>query len=419
MQITETLRKMGPGLLYAGAAIGVSHLVQSTRAGADFGFQLVAIILVANLLKYPFFEFAPRYTAATGNNLITGYSYVGKWAVWIYVLLTFSTMYVVQAGVTVVTAGLFGNIFGLNWDPFWISFLLLSLTAIMLVLGRYQLLDKLMKLIIVLLAVSTISAVVAAYIKQGMQVPEMPKIFDLSNPTHLAFLIAFFGWMPAPFDLSVWQSLWAEAKNEGLKSRVSLKDALLDFNIGYITTVVLATGFLSLGALLMYGGKEAFSDSSAGFAAQVIALFTGSIGLWAYPIIATAAFTTMFSTTLTCFDAYSRSMTPALKLALPQLKINSKKSERNWQWFWMLILFFGTLVILKFFGSSMKGMVDFATTMSFVLAPILALLNYLVLTHPHMPIEAQPKKAYRIFTLISWTMMTGFSIFYLIWRYLY
>ncbi len=419
MQITETLRKMGPGLLYAGAAIGVSHLVQSTRAGADFGFQLVAIILVANLLKYPFFEFAPRYTAATGNNLITGYSYVGKWAVWIFVLLTFSTMYVVQAGVTVVTAGLFGNIFGLNWDPFWISFLLLSLTAIMLVLGRYQLLDKLMKLIIVLLAVSTISAVVAAYIKQGMQVPEMPKIFDLSNPTHLAFLIAFFGWMPAPFDLSVWQSLWAEAKNEGLKSRVSLKDALLDFNIGYITTVVLATGFLSLGALLMYGGKEAFSDSSAGFAAQVIALFTGSIGLWAYPIIATAAFTTMFSTTLTCFDAYSRSMTPALKLALPQLKINSKKSERNWQWFWMLILFFGTLVILKFFGSSMKGMVDFATTMSFVLAPILALLNYLVLTHPHMPIEAQPKKAYRIFTLISWTMMTGFSIFYLIWRYLY
>ena len=31
---------LGPGLLFVGAAIGVSHLVQSTRAGAEFGFGL-------------------------------------------------------------------------------------------------------------------------------------------------------------------------------------------------------------------------------------------------------------------------------------------------------------------------------------------------------------------------------------------
>jgi len=29
------LKSLGPGLLFAGAAVGVSHLVQSTRAGAD------------------------------------------------------------------------------------------------------------------------------------------------------------------------------------------------------------------------------------------------------------------------------------------------------------------------------------------------------------------------------------------------
>ncbi len=32
---------LGPGLLYAGAAIGVSHLVQSTRAGAEYEFGLI------------------------------------------------------------------------------------------------------------------------------------------------------------------------------------------------------------------------------------------------------------------------------------------------------------------------------------------------------------------------------------------
>ena len=30
------LKKLGPGLLFAGAAIGVSHLVQSTKAGPNF-----------------------------------------------------------------------------------------------------------------------------------------------------------------------------------------------------------------------------------------------------------------------------------------------------------------------------------------------------------------------------------------------
>jgi Mn2+/Fe2+ NRAMP family transporter len=48
------LSKLGPGLLFAGAAIGVSHLVQSTRAGADFGWGLVWALLLINLFKYPF-----------------------------------------------------------------------------------------------------------------------------------------------------------------------------------------------------------------------------------------------------------------------------------------------------------------------------------------------------------------------------
>ena len=48
-------KSLGPGLLFAGAAVGVSHLVQSTRAGADFGFGLLWVLLLATIFKYPFF----------------------------------------------------------------------------------------------------------------------------------------------------------------------------------------------------------------------------------------------------------------------------------------------------------------------------------------------------------------------------
>ena len=48
------------GLLLAGAAVGVSHLVQSTRAGAAYGFGLILLVLLANVVKYPAFRFGPR-----------------------------------------------------------------------------------------------------------------------------------------------------------------------------------------------------------------------------------------------------------------------------------------------------------------------------------------------------------------------
>lgn len=108
------LSKLGPGLLYAGAAIGVSHLVQSTRAGGMFGFDLLIAIVIIHIIKYPFFEFGPRYTAATGRNILHGYKKLGEWAVWIYLLMTLATMFIIQAAVTIVTAGLFTHIFGLE-----------------------------------------------------------------------------------------------------------------------------------------------------------------------------------------------------------------------------------------------------------------------------------------------------------------
>ena len=63
------------------------------------------------------------------------------------------------------------------------------------------------------------------------------------------------------------------------------------------------------------------------FAGQLIDLFTFSIGAWAFPVIAIAALATMFSTTRTCFDSYSRSMVAAISLGIPKLKIKGEKRK--------------------------------------------------------------------------------------------
>jgi Mn2+/Fe2+ NRAMP family transporter len=415
MKAANFIKSLGPGLLFAGAAVGVSHLVQSTRAGAGYGFELVWVVIVANALKYPFMEFGPRYANATGNSLVEGYRTVGRWALVLYVLLTVSTMFAIQAAVSIVTAGLFATVFNLHLPITWITAIILLISMIVLGVGRYEALDKIIKLVIITLAISTLVAVLYAFGAGYYKQESLSGNFDWGSTVDLLFLIAFVGWMPAPIDVSVWHSLWSVAKTRQLGRRPSLRQALLDFNIGYIGAAVMALLFLSLGALVMFGSGEELSGQGIAFSQQLISMYTGSIGRWAYWLIAIAALTTMVSTTITCLDAYPRVMRSATQWLVPRLAENPR-SQTSLYWLWIVVVTTGTLLLLSFLKSSMAFMVDLATTISFVTAPLLAILNYRVIMHMHVPPEARPRRWLRVYAMVGIVFLLAFSLFYIIWQ---
>lgn len=410
------LKILGPGLLWAGAAVGVSHLVQSTRAGANFGFEFVMVLILANLTKYPFFEFAPRYAAATGEDLIKGYRRLGKWAVVMFAAVTLLTMFAIQAAVTIVTAGLVASVFGLKINLVVLTGIILAVAAVILMAGRFALLDNLMKVIIITLTLATIIAVFAAMGQGFNPNPDFARHFSWTNHLDVVFLLAFVGWMPAPIDVSVWHSKWTIAKNEGHEKNINVKNTLLDFNIGFFTTMILAVGFLSLGALLMYGSGETFSPKGAVFAEQLINLYTNSIGQWAYPIIAVAALTTMFSTTLTVLDAYPRVMAPITAEWLKVPETDKRTNRRVW-FVWLFVTIAGALLLLSIFSFGMKAMVDLATIMSFVIAPVLAWLNYKAVMQKHVPAQHKPKRWLQIYAQISVFLLVVFSLVYIFWQF--
>ncbi|TWO34310.1 divalent metal cation transporter [Seonamhaeicola sediminis] len=402
------LKNLGPGLLFAGAAIGVSHLVQSTRAGADFGLGLLWALLLANLFKYPFFQYGPRYAAATGESLLDGYKKMGKVVLATYFILTFATMFTIQTAVTIVTAGLASSIFGnLGFDSvlalkIW-TIIVLVICLGLLVVGKYKLLDNLIKLIIILLSISTISAVVMALYGNNTRISltqVLPK-----ETTQIAFLIAFMGWMPAPLDISIWHSLWSVEKQKGDKKYKS-KSALFDFNVGYIGTIILGIGFVLLGCLVMFGSGETFSDSAGGFSSQLIQMYTSSLGDWAYILIGIAAFTTMFSTTLTCLDASPRAMDKTLELIF-------NKSYKRGYLAWILLLTVGTVCIFFFFASEMGLLIEIATILSFITAPFYAIINYKLISGKHTPKEWHPNKKMHILSWSGIIFLIGFSVWYL------
>ncbi len=398
------LIKLGPGLLFAGAAIGVSHLVQSTRAGADFGWGLLWALLLVNLFKYPFFQFGPRYALATGESLLDGYYKLGKIYLWLYFFLNIATMFTIQTAVTIVTAGLASNLFDISSNMIYWSIGITAICYSILLVGRYQLLDKVIKSIVLILTISSILAVLIAFSKGNTSL-EYSQVFP--EGAGLLFVIAFMGWMPAPMDISIWHSIWVLEKKNDLKNNLSLKEGLFDFNVGYFTTVVLGICFLGLGALVMFGSGLEFSNKGNEFAGQLIDLYTSNLGDAWYGIISIAALTTMISTTITTLDASPRAMSKAVQLLFQQ-------KNKDFYILWITILGLGTCLIFLFLLSEMGLLVQIATVLSFITAPFYAILNYRLITSKHMPKRDRPSKKIKILSLLGIIFLTGFTGVYLL-----
>jgi|TARA_B110000211_G_scaffold58752_1_gene65741 Mn2+/Fe2+ NRAMP family transporter len=397
-------KSLGPGLLFAGAAVGVSHLVQSTRAGADFGFGLLWALLIAGIFKYPFFQFGPRYAAATGETLLDGYKKLGKGVLAISYGISFITMFIIQAAVTIVTAGLAVNLFG-TFDMVTWSLIITIVSILILLVGKYKLLDGLMKYVILVLTVCTLIAVSVALIKTE-QAFDFTQIIP-KGTIEITFLIAFLGWMPAPLDISIWQSIWSLEKEKTTFQKITPKQAIFDFNVGYIGTIFLAVCFVVLGALVMNNSGEIFSSKGGDFAGQLISLYTENLGGSAYVFIAIAAFTTMFSTTITTLDASPRAMSIATRLLFPT-RIKLK------YWFWIVLLATGTYIILRYFKEDMGLMVKIATILSFLTAPFYSILNYILITGKHTPKEHQPSIYFKILSICGIIFLVGFSVWFIL-----
>jgi len=406
-QYQQLVKTLGPGILFASTCIGVSHLVQSTRAGADYGFMLTGAVILANIFKYPFFEFASRYTSATGKSIIDGYYKKGKWILIAYLSVTVCSMFIVSAAVTFVTAGLFSNLFDINLNTAHWAAILLAICILILVIGKFKVLDSTLKVVGVVLLLSTIIAVVSSLING--RVPQVenfvaPQLFSSSG---ILFSIALMGWMPTAVDMSAWTSLWTEARIKQTKYHPTLKETLFDFNLGYFASAILAVCFLTLGAMILYGSGNELPNSAPAFAHQLITMFTTAIGDWSYFIILLAAFSTMFSTTITVIDGYCRAAARSIKLL-------SDKSDDSRQIYILtsVILAIGTYLIISLFLNNLKSLVDFATALSFIIAPLAGWLNYKMIYNKDMPSSHQPKPWLKTLAIAGMIFLSIFSLVY-------
>jgi Mn2+/Fe2+ NRAMP family transporter len=278
-----------------------------------------------------------------------------------------------------------------------------------LIIGRYRFLETSLKFVITILFTALL-VTTALVIFKG-QVAEVanfkpPEIF---NELGILFLISLIGWMPTAVEASSWLSLWSIEKYRTNKEKPPLKDALREFNSGYLMTAILAIFFLIIGWMTLYGTNTELSGNATTFADQVVQLFTTHIGNWAYIFIAVSAFATMFSTCMTAHDAIARVSIDIVGLLTPKDK---SFSGRKYYALGVIILALVNYIVLAAFGANMGFLVAMATFISFVLAPVVGYMNLKNVMSHDLPKAHRPKKGLQILTYAGILFLFLFAVYY-------
>jgi Mn2+/Fe2+ NRAMP family transporter len=405
-------QKLGPGLLFAAVAVGVSHIVQSTRAGADFGLSMAVLIILACAVKYPAFRFAAEYSASAKESIIAAYERQGRWLLVFFLIAIAVEGLAVIPAVSLVAAGMMMNFFGFEANEILMTTAIIASASLGLAFGRYRLLENISRVFVVLFTVLTIVATVVTVGALGDGRPIAAPI-PLTRQT-LFSSVALAGWMPVGMGGAVFLSLWVLAKSRALGRPVAINEVRFDFNIGYVATVVLALCFLLMGTALLLERGIDLSESSVVFAAQLFTLFTESVGAWVRPVIGIAALAVMFSTVLTVIDGFPRVYADVVNRLL------RRPAEQGEDRFYLPFMIFQGLVallLLAYFLSSFGVFINFSTTAGFLTAPVIAFLNHRVISSASVAVEHRPPPWLKMWSACGVAVLTGTSIAYLYFRF--
>ena len=130
--------------------------------------------------------------------------------------------------------------------------------------------------------------------------------------------------------------------------------------------------------------------------------------------ILAVAFITMFSTTLTCLNGYTRTLARGVTLLW-----GSKKHLPVRLYAWFLPALAGlSLAVIAFFLGSMRALVDLATVLAFLTAPLVAWLNFRVVRTALVPAKHRPGPLLTVLSRAGILYLAGFSLVWLYVRWL-
>jgi Mn2+/Fe2+ NRAMP family transporter len=271
------LRDLGPGIVIAATGLGAGDLIAASVAGAKFGIAMLWAAVLGALLKFTLNEGLARWQLATGTTLLEGWvrRLPRFWSVYFFVYLLLWSFIV--AGALMSATGLAVHALAPAVSVEAGGAMHSILAALLVLFGRYRLLEVLMKFLIALMFAVVLYCAVALQPDWGsvlgaIVVPRFPE-------GSVFFLLGVIGGVGGSVTLLSY-GYWI--RERGWSGPGQLRQVRVDLLLAYGLT-----GLFGIAIMIISAGVSPGALSGSGMVLAVagrLGATLGELGTWCFLI---------------------------------------------------------------------------------------------------------------------------------------
>lgn len=409
------LRHLGPGLIITATIVGSGELIATPKLASDVGFKMLWFIILGCLVKVFVQVELGRYTLVTGKttleamNSVPGPKLRVSWMVWFWVV-----MYI---GSTMQVAGMMGGIASLVIDDkesIW-HLALIGIIAIgcmvMLLSGRYRLVERVCIAMVVLFTFFTILALVSLQFTENnaITVSKIGSGLTFWFPSDFAIAFGAFAIIGVGTSELIYYPYWCiekgYAKNTGKNDHTI---GWLDRALGWLSVMrwdawiscVLYTGatvaFYLLGAATLYNSGQEITDDNV--ISSLSTMYESAFGEFGKTVFSVGCFCVLFSTVFAATAANSRLFADGVSVF--GIKKYQSEDERHFMVkFGAVVLLVLAFIIFAGFGKPVS-LVFMGAFAQGALLPFLAFASIYFL-YTRVDRKLHPGKTWKVFLFLS------------------
>ena len=331
----RTLRRrlswLGPGLIISASIVGSGELIATTTLGAQVGFVALWIVLFSCLVKVIIQAELARYTISTGKSSlqalaeVPGPRFHASWALWCWVIM--AAVVILQiGGIVGAAAQALALLFPFLSDYIWV-FVIAGTTALFLVGGRYQLVEKASAVMVVTFTAATvICAISLQWTPYRVLWPQFVTGLTFDLPVGgFATAVAVFGITGVGASELISYPYWCIEKGYARfvgraddttewadRARGWIRVMQLDVTLSMIVYTLATIAFFVLGASILF--QHGTIPRGFDLVNSISLIYTETLGPWAFQLFAVGAFVVLYSTYFTSIAILSRLITDAARI---------------------------------------------------------------------------------------------------------
>lgn len=419
--LKDKLRLIGPGLIWATAAIGSGELIITTKVGSEYGYAFIWALWVGLWLKYWIQKGILDLSVITGKPVIELWfqTKMGK-SISIYWLLFFILTLTGVSGLIGLTASALNALVPAIATKMWA----IITTAFVIAFAYTQKYDRFEKLMLTTALFTVIGAIGVAILARPAPLSIFEWELPASLPAGLIFL-SLLGWgagsgpdLMIPFSWWVVEKGYHELKpDQSFMKKTDevtvnfvkrwLSVATWDNIAGYVITGLVSTSFMIAGAAILR--PRGILVDGLDVIKNIASIFTETYGGWVFVLFLFSAGAALFDTGLGVLDGARIAIAHIIrllsgKLPLPITEIRSDAGYR------FALIICSVLPLALFLGlPNPVILVIFASVVSAVSMPLLGVLVYWSLIN-QIPSVYKPNKFFLINLALAVIVYLFFTI---------